>query len=46
LGYEPVWQETFETASGELLEMLKKKIDSCSGLLQLTGQAYGAVRCN
>ena len=42
LGYEPVWQEIFETAPGELLKMLREKIDSCSGLVQLVGQAYGA----
>ena len=42
LGYEPVWQDIFETSSEDLREMLRKKIESCSALLQIVGHAYGA----
>ena len=41
LGYEPVVQEIFGTEAGDLREMLKTKIDSCEGLIQITGDAYG-----
>uniref|UniRef100_UPI00262E7263 tetratricopeptide repeat protein n=1 Tax=uncultured Gimesia sp. TaxID=1678688 RepID=UPI00262E7263 len=41
LGYEPVVQDTFSTSPGELREMLKTKIDSCDGLIQIVGNAYG-----
>ncbi|QDT98036.1 tetratricopeptide repeat protein [Gimesia aquarii] len=41
LGYEPVVQELFTTASGDLREMHKTKIDSCGGLVQIVGDAYG-----
>jgi tetratricopeptide (TPR) repeat protein len=42
LGYEPVWQEIFGTEGGDLREMLRQQIDSCKGVVQLVGQAYGA----
>ena len=42
LGYEPVWQDIFETSPDDLREMLRKKIDSCSAVLQIVGHAYGA----
>ena len=42
LGYEPVWQEIFGTESGDLLAMLRQKIDQCKGVVQLVGQCYGA----
>ena len=42
LGYEPVWQDIFETSPDDLREMLRKKIDTCSAVLQIVGHAYGA----
>jgi hypothetical protein len=42
LGYSPVWQEIFGTESGDLREMLRQKIDTCKGVVQLVGQCYGA----
>ena len=42
LGYEPVWQDIFETSPDDLREMLRKKIDICSAVLQIVGHAYGA----
>src|SRR6266550_7312938 len=42
LGYQPVWQEIFGTEGGDLREMLRQQIDSCKGVVQLVGQAYGA----
>ncbi len=42
LGYEPVWQDIFETSPDDLREMLRKKIDRCSAVLQIVGHAYGA----
>jgi len=42
LGYEPVWQDVFGTESGDVREMLRAKIDSCQGVVQLVGHAYGA----
>ncbi len=41
LGYEPVWQDIFGTEEGDLREMLRRKINSCQGLIQLTGQRFG-----
>ena len=42
LGYEPEKQEIFGTEPGDLRQMLRDKIDSCHGLIQLVGQGYGA----
>jgi len=42
LGYEPIWQDIFGTESGDLREMLREKIDTCKGLVQLVGQCYGS----
>jgi len=42
LGYDPVSQDDFPTGYGELRQWLKEQIDSCQGLIQLVGQAYGA----
>ena len=39
LGYEPVWQDIFETSPDDLREMLRKKIDTCSAVLQIVGHA-------
>lgn len=41
LGYEPVWQEIFGTEHGDVRDMLRRKIDSCEGLIQLVGQCFG-----
>jgi len=42
LGYDPDWQEIFGTGEGDLRAMLRRRIDSCKGLVQLVGQCYGA----
>ncbi len=41
LGYEPEWQELFGTEQGDVKEMLRRKIDTCQGFIQLTGQRFG-----
>ncbi|WP_339612967.1 tetratricopeptide repeat protein [uncultured Rubinisphaera sp.] len=41
LGYEPVVLEIFGTEAGDLRTMLREKIDSCQGLVQIVGDAYG-----
>ncbi len=42
LGYEAERQEIFGTEPGDLREMLREKIDSCEGLIQIIGSGYGA----
>ncbi len=42
LGYEPVWQDIFQTSSDDLRAVLRQQIDSCSAVLQIVGDAYGA----
>jgi tetratricopeptide (TPR) repeat protein len=46
LGYEPEWQEIFSTEQGDLRALLRRRIDSCQGLVQLVGQCYGAEPSN
>lgn len=41
LGYEPVMQDIFGTESGDLREVLRRKIDDCHALIQLVGDTYG-----
>ena len=41
-GYEPEWQDIFGTEPGDLRDMLRRKIESCHGLIQIIGDAYGA----
>lgn len=41
LGYQPIWQETFGTESGDLRAILRQQIDQCKGVVQLVGQRYG-----
>jgi tetratricopeptide (TPR) repeat protein len=41
LGYEPVWQDIFGTEQGDIRQMLRRRIDSCEGLIQLVGQRSG-----
>ena len=41
LNYEPVWQDIIGVEQGEIREVLRRQIDSCVGLIQLTGQRYG-----
>ena len=41
LGYDPVSQDDFPTGYGELRQWLREQIDSCEGLIQLVGHAYG-----
>ncbi|MBV8213843.1 MAG: tetratricopeptide repeat protein [Verrucomicrobia bacterium] len=42
LGYDPEWQDIFGTQEGDLRAMLRRRIDSCNGVVQLVGQCYGA----
>jgi hypothetical protein len=42
LGYDSDWQEIFGTESGDLRTLLRRRIDSCKGVVQLVGECYGA----
>jgi TolA-binding protein len=42
LGHEPEWQEIFGTEEGDLRAVLRRRIDSCKGVVQLVGKCYGA----
>ncbi len=42
MGYEPVWQDIAATDGGELLDVLRRRIEPCSVMVQLVGQRYGA----
>jgi tetratricopeptide (TPR) repeat protein len=42
LGYEPDWQDIFETASGTVYDMLSAKIRECQAMVHLVGRRYGA----
>jgi tetratricopeptide (TPR) repeat protein len=42
LGYEPEWQDIFGTEEGDLRAILRRRIDSCKGVVQLVGECYGA----
>jgi len=42
LGYEPEWQDIFGTEEGDLRAILRRRIDSCKGVVQLVGKCYGA----
>ena len=42
LGYDPKWQDIFGTEEGDLRAILRHRIDSCQGLVQLVGTCYGA----
>ena len=42
MGYEPVWQDIAATEGGELLDVLRRRIEPCAVLVQLVGQRYGA----
>ena len=41
-GYEPVCQDIFGTEPGDLRDMLRGKVESCHGLIQIVGDGYGA----
>ena len=41
LGYDPVSQDDFPTGHGELKAWLKEQLQSCEGVIQLLGLAYG-----
>ena len=41
LGYEPVWQDIFETSSEDIRPMLCRQIDSCFAVIQIVGDAFG-----
>ena len=38
-----VFQQEFGTQPGDLLEMLRRQVDECDGVLQLIGDVYGAA---
>lgn len=42
LGYTPDHQEIFPTESGQLLALLRRKVDAASAVVQIVGQSYGA----
>ena len=42
LGYDPIWQDIFETSEGDLRSVLRKQISRCNGVVQLVGCCYGA----
>ena len=42
MGYEPVWQEIAATAGGELLAVLRARLEPAALLVQLVGPRYGA----
>jgi tetratricopeptide (TPR) repeat protein len=42
LGYDPIWQDIFETSEGDLPGVLRKQISRCNGVVQLVGCCYGA----
>jgi tetratricopeptide (TPR) repeat protein len=42
MGYEPVWQDVAATEGGELLEVLRHRVEPCAVVVQLVGQRYGA----
>ena len=42
LGYDPDWQDIFGTEQGDLRSMLRHRIDTCKGVVQLVGECYGA----
>ena len=42
LGYDPVWEDIFGSEPGDLLQVLRDKIDGCDGLIHLVGRAYGS----
>src|SRR5262249_13154856 len=41
-GYEPVTQDIWGTEPGDLRPMLRRQLESCEGLIQIVGDAYGA----
>jgi len=42
LGYDPIWQDIFETSEGDLCGVLRRQINQCKGVVQLVGRCYGA----
>ena len=42
LGYDPIWQDIFETSEGDLCGVLRRQIGRCKGVVQLVGRCYGA----
>ena len=46
LGYQPDWQDIFGTEEGDLREILRRKVGSSFGVIQLVGRCYGAEAKN
>ena len=42
MGYDPDWQDIFETEQGDLRAMLRRRIDESQGVIHLVGHCYGA----
>ena len=38
LGYDPEWQDIFGTEEGDLRAMLRRRIDSCKGVVHVLGR--------
>jgi hypothetical protein len=43
LGYDPVWEDNFNTEQGDIREILRRKIDECEGVVQIVGQCHGTA---
>ena len=41
-GYEPVWQEIAATDGGDLIEVLRRRLEPCALVVQLVGRRYRA----
>lgn len=41
MGFDPIYQDIFPTDSGDLRCVLREKIDSCQGFIQVIGFRYG-----
>jgi hypothetical protein len=42
MGYDPVWQDIEPTDGGELLDVLRKRMEPCALMIPLVGTRYGA----
>ena len=42
LGYEPEWEDIFDAGEGDLLGVLRRRIDASAGVVQIIGRTYGA----
>lgn len=40
MGYEPIWQDIAATEGGELLDLLRRRIEPCSVIVQIAAPAH------